>query len=132
MTTFLPELSAAMMGPTGVGTGRRAGGESLESQGYQTVATVGEIPEGEGRPFVVGGRPLAVFLDGGMYYAVDDVCPHKGLPLHDGIVCERSVTCLAHDWRFDLADGSWFENPDVRLGTYPVRVVGDEVQVDAG
>lgn len=96
---------------------------------YHTVAREGEVVEGIGRSFEVGGRAVAVFRDEGTYYAIDDDCPHKGLPLHDGIVFDRSVTCLAHGWRFDLADGRWLDNPQVRVGTYPVRVLGGEIQV---
>jgi nitrite reductase (NADH) small subunit/3-phenylpropionate/trans-cinnamate dioxygenase ferredoxin subunit len=93
---------------------------------------VGEIAEGSGGSFEVGGRMIAVFLAAGKYYATDDVCPHQGLPLNDGFVDDCSVTCLAHGWRFTLADGCWDENPSIGVRTYPVRVVGDEIQVGLG
>lgn len=101
----------------------------MGAETYHTVARVGEVVEGIGRSVEVNGRAIAVFLDEGAYFAIDDDCPHKGLPLHDGIVFDRSVTCLAHGWRFDLADGRWLDNPQICVGTYPVRVVGDEIQV---
>ncbi len=104
----------------------------MSSEGYQTVARVGAVVEGQGRPFQAAGRAIALFLSEGAYYALDDVCPHQGFPLNDGIVCGATVSCLAHDWRFDLNDGSWFEDAHLRVRTYPVRVVGDEIQVDLG
>ena len=96
---------------------------------YQTVARVGEVPEGEGRVFEVDGRMIAVFLDGGRYYALDDACPHQGAPLSDGAVFEKAVTCSWHGWRFSLEDGRWLDSPRTRVATYPVRVVDDQVQV---
>ena len=98
---------------------------------YQTVARVGEIPEGEGRPFEVDGRTIAVILDNGVYYAIDDHCPHQGAPLCDGLIMDRTVTCTWHGWRFSLEDGGWLDSPrsKVRVDTYPVRVEGDEIQV---
>lgn len=98
---------------------------------YQTVARVGEIPEGEGRPFEVDGRAIAVIHDGGHYYAIDDHCPHQGAPLCDGIVFEKTVTCTWHGWRFGLEDGQWLDSPKskLRVTTYSVRVEGDEIQV---
>jgi nitrite reductase (NADH) small subunit/3-phenylpropionate/trans-cinnamate dioxygenase ferredoxin subunit len=39
------------------------------------------------------------------------------------------VTCLWHGWRFSLEDGRWLDSPRTCVGTYPVRVVGDEIQV---
>ena len=96
---------------------------------YHTVARVGEIVEGRGQAFEVGGRVIAVFLDEGVYYAIDDTCPHRGAPLCDGIVFDKSVTCTWHGWRFSLADGRRLDGLRHRVGTYAVRVVGDEIQV---
>lgn len=96
---------------------------------FRTVARVGEIPEGQGRFFDVDGVIVAVFLDGGEYYAMDDACPHQGAPLSDGIVSDKTVTCSWHGWRFSLEDGRWLDSPRTRVTTYPVRVVGDEIQV---
>lgn len=104
-------------------------GLTLASDGFQAVAKVGEIPEGQGRVFEVSGRLIAVFLDEGTYYAIDDACPHQGAPLSDGIVFDKSVTCTWHGWRFSLVDGRHLEGSRCRVGTYPVRVEGDEIQV---
>ena len=101
------------------------------SETYQTVAKVGEIPEGEGRAFEVDGRMIAVILDGGRYYAIDDHCPHQGAPLCDGMVEGKTVTCSFHGWRFSLEDGRWLDSPKskIQVRTHPVRVEGDQVQV---
>ncbi|HEV3168637.1 MAG TPA: Rieske 2Fe-2S domain-containing protein [Isosphaeraceae bacterium] len=103
----------------------------MTTETFHTVARVGDIPEGEGRAFEVKGRMVAVFLDEGSYFAIDDTCPHQGAPLSDGIVCEKSVTCTWHGWRFSLEDGRWLDSPRTRVDTYRVRVVGDEIQVAA-
>ncbi len=102
---------------------------SDEASEFQTVAKVGDVPEGAGVPIEVGDRVIALFLDGGTYYAMDDACPHQGAPLCDGIVGEKSVTCAWHGWRFSLEDGRWLDSPRIKVPTYPVRVVGDEIQL---
>lgn len=101
----------------------------MSAETYQTVARVGEIEEGQGIPVKVSGRDIAIILDQGTYYAIDDSCPHKGAPLCDGIVFDKTVTCTWHGWRFSLEDGRWLDSPRIRIGTYPVQVVGDEIQV---
>ena len=103
--------------------------EAEQEEQFHTVGRVGEIEEGRGQPFEVAGRVIAVFLDEGQYYAIDDACPHQGAPLCDGIVANQTVTCTWHGWCFRLTDGRWVDNPRVLVGTYPVRVVGDEIQV---
>ncbi len=100
-----------------------------EAETFVTVANVGEIPEGQGRCFEVDGRMIAVFLDQGRYFAIDDACPHQGAPLSDGIVFNQTVTCTWHGWCFNLEDGRWMDSPRTRVGTYPVRVEGESIQV---
>ena len=58
------------------------------------------------------GRKIAVFLDEGIYYAIDNACPHKEAHLCDGIVFDRTVTCTWHGWHFSLEDGRVDRQPD--------------------
>lgn len=103
---------------------------------FQTVAKIGEVPEGEGRAFAVDGSLVAVFNVQGRFHAINDVCPHMGASLSEGYLTGEEVTCPWHAWRFCVRDGTWLDNPNARVRTesYPVRVDGDEIQVslDAG
>jgi nitrite reductase (NADH) small subunit len=96
---------------------------------FQKVCRTGEIPDGEGKTVEVKGRLIAVFHVAGQYCAIDDVCPHMGASLSGGYVENGIVTCPWHAWRFRLADGAWADNPRIKIGCYPARVVGDEVQL---
>ncbi|MDB5350026.1 MAG: Rieske (2Fe-2S) iron-sulfur domain protein [Planctomycetota bacterium] len=96
---------------------------------YYPVASVGEIPEGEGRAFEVDDRMIAVFHDSGEYFALDDSCPHQGAPLSDGEICNKTVTCRWHGWRFCLEDGRWLDSPRTQVPTYPVRVTDGRIEV---
>lgn len=96
---------------------------------FKTVCRVGDIKDGEGKTVVVGGKLVALFHCGGAYQAIDDACPHMGASLAGGHVEGGIVTCPWHAWRFRLNDGTWADNPRIKIGSYPVRVEGDEVQV---
>jgi nitrite reductase (NADH) small subunit len=48
---------------------------------FVTVAKVGDILEGNGLAYAVNGRMVAVFLEEGNYFAIDDFCPHMGASL---------------------------------------------------
>ena len=96
---------------------------------FHPVAVVGEIPEGQGRAFDVEGRMIAVFLEDGEYFSLDDSCPHQGMPLSDGEVCGKAVTCTWHGWRFSLEDGRWLDSPRVTVPTHPVRVIDGRIEV---
>jgi NAD(P)H-dependent nitrite reductase small subunit len=99
---------------------------------FRTVCRVGELAEGEGRTVEVGRKLVAVFRTGDDYFAIDDLCPHMGASLSGGYVENGIVTCPWHAWRFRLADGAWADCPRIKIGCYPVRVEGDEVQVQVG
>lgn len=96
---------------------------------FVTVAKVGEIPEGEGRVFVVGDFLIAVFNENGQYNAINDLCPHMGVSLSASCVEGGIVTCHWHAWRFRVTDGTWCDNPRIKTDSFETRIVGDEIQV---
>ena len=96
---------------------------------FHTVARVGDLAEGEAITVEVAGKLIALFHQGGQYFALDDVCPHMGASLSGGYVANGIVTCPWHAWRFRLADGAWADNPRIKTGCYPARVLGEEIQV---
>ena len=96
---------------------------------FTTVAKVGAIPEGQGQAFPVNGRMVAVFLENGEYWAIDDFCPHMGASLAGGHVEGGIVACPWHLWRFSIKDGAWCDNPSISIDHFEVRVEGEEIQV---
>jgi len=96
---------------------------------FTTVAQVGAIPSGQGMAFNVGGRMVAVFNDDGNYQAIDDMCPHMAASLAGGHYEDGVVTCPWHAWRFRTDDGTWCDNPKLKVDTFEVRVEGEEIQV---
>jgi nitrite reductase (NADH) small subunit len=70
------------------------------------ACVVDDIPLGEGRALTLDGRRIAIFRSAAGWYALDAVCPHRGGPLEDGIVCDQAVICPLHDRRYDLATGA--------------------------
>ncbi len=100
-----------------------------EADDYVTVAKVGDIPDGQGRPFEVGNRVVAVFRRGEEYFAVDDFCPHQGASLAGGHLDGCTVACPWHFWRFDVIDGRWLDSPKICIDTFSVRIIDGHIQV---
>ncbi len=97
---------------------------------FHTVCQVGDIDEGHGRAFAVAGRMVAVFLEAGEYFAIDDFCPHMGASLAGGYLKDKVVACPWHAWRFSVCDGTWCDNPRIKIDSFPVRILGQDVQVE--
>jgi len=89
---------------------------------------VDDIPLGEGRAITLDGRRIAIFRTSAGWYALDAVCPHRGGPLADGIVCDRAVICPLHDRRFDLQSGAPLSTGD-GVAAHAVEVRGQRVFV---
>jgi nitrite reductase (NADH) small subunit/3-phenylpropionate/trans-cinnamate dioxygenase ferredoxin subunit len=96
---------------------------------FMTVCRVGELADGAAMTVQVRKKLIALFRSGGEYRAIDDCCPHMGASLAGGHVENGVVTCSWHAWRFRLNDGAWADNPRIKIGCYPVRVEGDQVQI---
>ncbi len=99
--------------------------------GWVSVARVGEIPLGGVKIVRIDDVPVAVFhLDDG-FFALEDVCTHDGGPVAEGTLEGDEIECPRHGARFDVRTGAVRRFPAVTpVPTYPVRVSGDDIQVE--
>ena len=96
------------------------------------VAQVADLGDGQGKVVDVAGRSLAVFNVGGRFYAIDNLCPHRGGPLGEGDIEGAIVVCPWHGWRWDVTTGANANNPAVRVSCYAVTVEQGAVFVALG
>ena len=79
---------------------------------------------------VQGTKPIAVFRLGDRYYAIEEMCPHRGGPLHEGRRDGEHVVCPWHYATFNIPDGKKVSGPVQRdLACYPVVREGDDLYV---
>jgi len=80
-----------------------------------------------------GGARVMLHRRGTQIYAISDVCPHAGGPLHEGTVDDDlCVTCPWHGSRFRLSDGRAVRGPaSAPAGVYQARVRDGRVEVRA-
>ena len=98
---------------------------------FITVATTDEIQPGDRVVFEIKRHWIAVFNVDGKYYAVEDLCTHDYGTLADGYLDGYEIGCYRHGARFDIRDGSVKMGPAIRpVPFYPVRVEGNEVQIE--
>jgi nitrite reductase/ring-hydroxylating ferredoxin subunit len=70
------------------------------------IGRVGDVPPGRVATVALANRTeLALYNINGEFYAIENFCPHKGAPLADGHLCDHTVECDWHGWRFDLRTG---------------------------
>jgi 3-phenylpropionate/trans-cinnamate dioxygenase ferredoxin subunit len=98
---------------------------------FVTVARVDEIPVGGRKIVRIGDVPIAVFhLEDG-FFAIEDVCTHDGGPVAEGTLADGCIECPRHGAQFDVRTGAVRRFPATSpVPTYPVRIAGDEIQVE--
>src|SRR5262249_10522758 len=107
-------------------------GNAEHSENVQNfpVCSTSELEPGACRRFALpNGDELAIYNVNGEYYAIDNLCPHRGAPLSEGAVFDYVVECGLHGWQFDVRTGECLTVTE-RIRTYKVRVVDGMVLVE--
>ena len=94
-----------------------------------------KIPATGERAFLMlGDKTLALFNVDAQFYAINDSCPHQGASLFGGKLEGRLIQCCAHGLRFDLTNGCLVNSTQLKVASYPVEVIGEQVFIllDAG
>ena len=109
------------------------------------VGAVSDFPPGTHRVVRVRNAEIGIFNVGGRLYALPNICPHQFGPLCAGTVggttaCNAEtgwkhawvrdgeiVTCPWHGLEFDVTTGRCIAIPRLRVRTYPVAIVDDQV-----
>ncbi len=97
---------------------------------FMPAAKIAEVPTGTIHEFQVAGKAVALANVAGKFYAISDVCVHRGGPLGQGELHENVVTCPWHGWQYDVTTGKVTQNPAMGVACYATEVRGDEVFVD--
>jgi 3-phenylpropionate/trans-cinnamate dioxygenase ferredoxin subunit len=117
----------------------------MASKKRHMIAKAAEIPPGQRKVVTIGRREIGVFNVGGQFYALRNICPHRGAPLCQGRIRplmtspdvyqldrERDgeiLKCPWHQWEFDIKTGQALYDASLRVKTYDARQEGDEVVV---
>src|SRR5713226_4324254 len=99
---------------------------------FVLVAKISDVQPGARRVVVVQGHPVALVNVEGRFYAVSNVCLHRGGPIGEGMLDDAVVTCPNHGWEYDVRTGANLANPMARLRSFEVRIDGEDVLVGAG
>lgn len=69
------------------------------------LASLEELESGAFVKREVDGRSVLLSLVNGQVAAIENRCPHLGLPLAAGKICDGAVSCPFHGSRFELLSG---------------------------
>lgn len=101
------------------------------------VAQENELKDGEKKKITFENKVLLLAKLNGMFYAIDNKCPHMGGSLYDGVLEEANIVCPRHGTAFDVRSGEVVKRGKLafisvkvsNVQTYPVKIEQDDVLV---
>jgi len=94
------------------------------------VAGRGDLASGEVIGVEAGGRSIAIYDSDEGLFATDNICTHAYACLSDGWLDGQTIECPLHAARFDIRTGKVLDPPATEdLKTYPVRLVGNDIEI---
>ena len=94
-----------------------------------------EIQKGESKAFSISQdkgikQDIAVFNIDDNFYAISNVCAHKGGPLSQGTLEKSIVTCPWHGWKYDVLNGKSPHQGGDSVNSYKIHVFGNKLYLD--
>ncbi len=96
---------------------------------FVRAAAVSEVQEGQSKLVEINGRQIALFKIDGAFYAIDNICKHRGGPLHEGEIDGKCVLCPWHGWAYDVTSGECLEDSECNVDRFDLKVEGDELLI---
>ncbi len=84
------------------------------------------------RSYLVGEREIVVCRVKDRIHALDNICTHAFARLTEGRLRGTRLICPLHGASFDIRDGRAHAPATKPLSVFPVRIVGDNVEITVG
>jgi len=95
---------------------------------FMKVAEMSEVPAGSMKLVKVGGEDVLLVNVDGKFYAITNICTHRGGPLNEGTLQGTTVTCPWHGGQFDVTNGNAVAPPPrTPEATYDIKLEGTSV-----
>jgi 3-phenylpropionate/trans-cinnamate dioxygenase ferredoxin subunit len=102
------------------------------------AASTADVPDGKMKKVPIGGRELLIANVNGVYYALNNRCPHMGGSLANGTLQGDIVTCPRHGSQYNVKTGeavgkakiAFFSTMPHDAEHYETRIVGTDVIVE--
>lgn len=80
---------------------------------------------------VINNQKILLADVNGNYYAIGDVCTHRGCQLSKGKLEAETVICPCHGSVFDLKTGNFLKGPTKKAELkYELKVQGDDIMIN--
>jgi nitrite reductase/ring-hydroxylating ferredoxin subunit len=102
----------------------------MSESAFVRIARASDVRKGGMLEINIGTRNILLCRTAEGWFAVDNVCTHAYSKLSEGRLRRTKLICPLHGGSFDCRTGAAIGAPVVvPLRTYPVRVVGEDIEI---
>jgi nitrite reductase/ring-hydroxylating ferredoxin subunit len=99
----------------------------MNDRPWTDIGPASDFPAGDRTCVEVAGQRVVVFNIDGSLFAIENRCPHAGLPLDDGERAGLTLTCAHHGYTYNIKTGKDVDDP-----AYGTPVPTLDVRADDG
>ena len=98
--------------------------------GFVKLASASDVKPNSMMRVVVSDQKILLAKVNGNYYAISDVCMHRGCQLSKGKLEGETVTCPCHGSKYDLKTGNFLKGPTVKgEPKYELKVQDKDIMI---
>ena len=95
------------------------------------IIQIKDIPKMGSRKILIKDTEIAIFkTNDGSIFAVNNICPHKGGKLTEGLVHEHIITCPLHNTDINLESGESIGEDYKCTNTYETKIENDNLYLN--
>ncbi len=99
--------------------------------GFIKLASTNDAKPNSMMGVTVNDKKILLANVNGSYYAIDNVCTHRGCQLSKGKLQGETVVCPCHGSTFDLKTGNFAKGPTKKPEpTYELKVENNDIMIN--
>jgi 3-phenylpropionate/trans-cinnamate dioxygenase ferredoxin component len=104
---------------------------------FVKAAQTSDFASGSMKKVNCRGHEILLINIADLFYALSDLCTHRGGHLSDGVFKDGVVTCPKHGAQFDIKTGEavgkakilFIKTKVKAVRSYPVKIIGDDILI---
>jgi nitrite reductase/ring-hydroxylating ferredoxin subunit len=101
------------------------------SSGFTLAFNFDQIAENEIKLVKLNSISMVIIRRNNEIFALNSRCPHMGCSFGNGALKEYILTCPCHGWSFDIRNGQYQANKNIKLETFETKVENGQILVKA-
>lgn len=94
-----------------------------DGQNFFRIVNIKKIHRGRPFKFEFKNKEYIIFKAQNSFYVLLNQCPHQQKSLEKSMISVDHLICPHHNWKFDIQNGEYLNNPDFKLQTHETRII---------